>query len=267
MNQTKKFAVIGNPIQHSRSPELHQAFAKKLNITIDYDKIFSEVPAFKTTVFAFFKQGGQGMNVTVPFKEDAFLLCDVLTDRAKAAKAVNTLWSKEGKIYGDNTDGQGLVDAIHALGWSLQGAKILILGAGGATRGVVLPLAHAGAQEIVIANRTLTRATQLVADLKNQVGSTTLNACALDDLAGEFDLVINATSASLSGDALVLPDTLQFSHAYEMAYGKPSTFLAQAEQRGIPYSDGFGMLVGQAIVSFEIWNGCKPNLADFLSLK
>ncbi|WP_092750019.1 shikimate dehydrogenase [Acinetobacter boissieri] len=267
MYQIKQFAVIGNPIEQSRSPELHHAFAKKLNIALRYEKILSEIPLFKATVFDFFKHGGKGMNVTVPFKEDAFLLCDVLTQRAKVAKAVNTLWSKDGKIYGDNTDGQGLVDAIHALNWSLKDVKILILGAGGATRGVVLPLAHAGATEIVIANRTYARAAQLVEDLQDFVTPTSIKACDLAHLSGKFDLVINATSASLSGDALILPDALQFSHAYEMAYGKPSTFLAQAEQRGIPYSDGFGMLVGQAIVSFEIWNGCKPNLADFLNLK
>lgn len=128
MSQSKKFAVIGNPIEQSRSPELHHAFAKKLNIALHYDKIFAEKPAFKSKVLDFFKHGGTGMNVTVPFKEDAFLLCDALTERAQAAKAVNTLWTKQGEIYGDNTDGQGLVDAIHTLGWSLKQSKILILG-------------------------------------------------------------------------------------------------------------------------------------------
>ncbi|MBF7683822.1 shikimate dehydrogenase [Acinetobacter sp. B5B] len=268
MSHIKKFAVIGNPIEQSRSPELHQAFAKKENISLTYDKIYAEKSEFKSMVYDFFTHHGVGMNVTVPFKEDAFALCDVLSDRAQAAKAVNTLWSKDGLIYGDNTDGQGLVDAIHALGWPLAHAKILILGAGGATRGVVLPLAQAGATQIVIANRTYARAAQLVCDLKALITpSTILTACPIDQISGQYDLVINATSASLSGDTLTLPKDLQFNYAYEMAYGKASSFLTHAQQRGIAYSDGFGMLVGQAIVSFEIWNGCKPKLTDFLDLK
>ena len=204
------------------------------------------------------------MNVTVPFKEQAFAKCAVLTERAKIAKAVNTLWMQDGKLHGDNTDGQGLVDAIHALDWNLTNTNILIIGAGGATRGVIYPLMHAGAKKIVIANRTLARAEQLVSDLKDAVPQAELQAIALTDLAGEFDLVINATSASLSGDALVLPEALQFQYAYEMAYGKPSSFLDQAKVRSVPTSEGFGMLVGQAIESFSIWNGVKPNLKDFL---
>lgn len=165
------------------------------------------------------------MNVTVPFKEQAFAQCQVLTERAKIAKAVNTPWMKDGILHGDNTDGQGLVEAIRALDWTLENTDILIIGAGGATRGVIYPLVQAGVKKIVIANRTLSRAEQLVADLKDAVPQAELRAIALTDLAGEFDIVINATSASLSGDALVLPEALQFKHAYEMAYGKPSTFL------------------------------------------
>jgi len=129
---------------------------------------------------------------------------------------------------------------------------------------VVYPLVQAGVKKIVIANRTLARAEQLVADLKDAVPQATLAAVSLEDLSGEFDLVINATSASLSGDALVLPETLQFKYAYEMAYGKPSSFLDQAKARGLPTSEGYGMLVGQAIESFSIWNGVKPALKDFL---
>lgn len=204
------------------------------------------------------------MNVTVPFKEEAFALCDVLTERAKIAKAVNTLWRENDQLYGDNTDGQGLVAAITALGWPLKNSQILIIGAGGATRGVIYPLAQAGARKIVIANRTLSRAEQLVQDLQQAVPQTTLQAMALNELSGNFDLVINATSASLTGEALVLPESLSFHYAYEMAYGKASSFLDQAKARGVKYADGYGMLVGQAIESFSIWHGVKPELQDFL---
>ena len=261
---SKQFAVVGHPIEQSRSPELHHAFAKKTGIDLNYTKRLAPLDGFEANIKAFFAEGGIGMNVTVPFKEQAFAQCQVLTERAKIAKAVNTLWMQDGKLHGDNTDGQGLVDAIKAQDWNLDNTDILIIGAGGATRGVVYPLVQAGVKKIVIANRTLARAEQLVADLKDAVPQATLAAISLDDLAGEFDLVINATSASLSGDALVLPESLQFKHAYEMAYGKPSSFLDQAKARGIPTSEGYGMLVGQAIESFSIWNGVKPALKDFL---
>lgn len=260
----KQFAVVGNPIEQSRSPELHHAFAEKTGVDLVYRKRLAPLDGFETNIREFFAEGGVGMNVTVPFKEQAFALCDVLSERAKTAKAVNTLWMQDGQLYGDNTDGQGLVDAIRALNWNLDNTEILIIGAGGATRGVIYPLVQAGVKKVVIANRTLARAEQLVADLQQAVPQAELSAIGLDALAGEFDIVINATSASLSGDALILPDALQFQHAYEMAYGKPSSFLEQAKARQIPTSEGFGMLVGQAIESFSIWNGVKPDLKDFL---
>ena len=261
---TKQFAVIGNPIEQSRSPELHHAFAAKTGVDLNYKKILAPLDGFENTAKDFFEQGGAGMNVTVPFKEQAFVLCDQLTERARIAKAVNTLWMQDGKLFGDNTDGQGLVAAIQALGWNLADSRILILGAGGATRGVIYPLMQAGAKQIVIANRTLARAQQLVEDLKEAVPQAELQAIGLDQLSGEFDVVINATSASLTGDTLQLPETLLFHHAYEMAYGKSSSFLDQAQARQVPSTDGFGMLVGQAIEAFSIWNGVKPELKDFL---
>lgn len=260
----KQFAVIGNPIEQSRSPELHHAFAQSLGIELDYQKRLAPLDGFEQSMQQFFDAQGLGLNVTVPFKEQAYARCDVLTERAKIAKAVNTLWRVDGQLYGDNTDGQGLVDAIKALDWPLQHSKILIIGAGGATRGVIYPLAQAGAKKIVIANRTVERATQLVADLQPAVAGTTLSACGLDQLQGEFDLVINATSASLSGDALLLPQALQFNFAYEMAYGKASSFLEQAQLRGVAHSDGYGMLVGQAVEAFAIWHGVRPALKQFL---
>jgi shikimate dehydrogenase len=264
---TRQFAVVGNPIEHSRSPELHQAFAKTSGIDLHYSKRLAPLDGLTANINEFFAQGGTGLNVTVPFKEQAYILCNVLTPRAQVARAVNTLWQQDGKLHGDNTDGQGLVDALNALGWPLQQAKILILGAGGATRGVMLPLAQAGASYIVIANRTLSRAQQLINDVQPFINTAQLSAIALDNLTGQFDLIINATSASLTGETLQLPPALHFQHAYEMAYGKPSSFLDQATQRGVPSSDGFSMLVGQAIEAFYIWNGVKPALNDFLSLK
>ena len=230
----KQFAVIGHPIEQSRSPELHHAFAKKVGIELQYAKRLAPLDGFEQSMHDFFsKENGVGMNVTVPFKEQAFAACHVLTERAKIAKAVNTLWMEDGKLHGDNTDGQGLVAAILALDWTLQDSQILIIGAGGATRGVIYPLVQAGAKKIVIANRTVARAEQLVADLKDAVPQAELAAIGLDQLEGNFDLVINATSASLTGDALILPEQLQFKAAYEMAYGKVSSFLEQAQARGV----------------------------------
>ena len=260
----KQFAVIGNPIEQSRSPELHHAFAEKTGIKLNYVKRFAEIDAFEASVADFFRHNGSGMNVTIPFKERAFAVCEQLSERAKIAKAVNTLWIEDGKLHGDNTDGQGLVEAIKALDWSLNNTEILIIGAGGATRGVIYPLVQAGAKKIVIANRTRSKAENLVDDLKHAVPEATLEACGLDQLKGQFDIVINATSASLSGDALILPDNLRFNHAYEMAYGKPSSFIEQAKARGVPTSEGYGMLVGQAIEAFGIWHGLKPDLKDFI---
>lgn len=261
---SKQFAVVGNPIEQSRSPELHHAFAEKTGISLQYSKRLAPIDGFEANIHEFFNAGGIGLNVTIPFKEQAFAQCAVLTERAKIAKAVNTLWVQDGQLHGDNTDGQGLVDAIHALDWNLKNTDILIIGAGGATRGVIYPLVKAGVKKIIIANRTLARAEQLVSDLKNAVPEAELQAISLSDLSGDFDIVINATSASLSGDAFVLPESLQFKYAYEMAYGKPSSFIDQAKARGVPTSEGFGMLVGQAIESFSIWNDIKPNLKDFI---
>lgn len=143
----KQFAVVGNPIEQSRSPELHHAFAEKTGVDLVYRKRLAPLDGFEANIREFFAEGGVGMNVTVPFKEQAFALCDVLSERAKTAKAVNTLWMQDGQLHGDNTDGQGLVDAIRALNWNLDNTEILIIGAGGATRGVIYPLVQAGVKK------------------------------------------------------------------------------------------------------------------------
>lgn len=264
---TAQFAVIGNPIAHSRSPELHQAFAARMQVSLQYHRLLAELDDFSNSVQTFFADpNAVGMNVTVPFKEQAYQLCKVLTQRAQIAQAVNTLWMQNGVLHGDNTDGLGLVAALQALNMPLQKATVLILGAGGATRGVIAPLFEAGVTRIDIANRTLSRAQQLIQDLQPFLPTAQLQALDLENLAGSYDLVINATSASLTGAAFNLPTALHFSHAYEMAYGKPSAFLAAAQARGAITADGYSMLVGQAIESFAIWHsGLRPNLSDFLT--
>jgi shikimate dehydrogenase len=257
----KHFAVIGNPIAHSRSPDIHHIFGRETGIALSYQKLLAPLDGFTEVMQAFFAGGGDGMNVTVPFKEQAFATAQVLTERAQAAGAVNTLWMADGQLHGDNTDGAGLVNAMLDLGWPLAGARVLILGAGGATRGVILPLVRAGASAITIANRTVSRAEQLVHALQPFTQSVALNACGLDQLTGEFDLVINATSASLSGEGFVLPESLRFGYAYEMAYGKPSQFLDHARARGADCAEGLGMLIGQAAEAFYVWNGVRPSTA------
>lgn len=267
MSNKKRFAVMGNPIAHSKSPEIHQAFGRATQIDLTYDKLLVPLDGFANAVKAFFAQGGDGLNVTVPFKEEAFALCDELTDRAQAAGAVNTLWVEDSLLCGDNTDGSGLVNHLHQLNWPVRDARILIIGAGGATRGVLLPLLEAGVESITVANRTLTRAEQLIADLKTHLLPTQADqssAISLENISGCFDMIINATSASLQDDGFSLSDDLSFKYAYEMAYGKPSQFLVQAEQKGAQISDGLGMLIGQAALAFEDWTGVFPSYPDDL---
>ena len=256
----KHFAVIGNPIAHSRSPEIHQAFARQTGIALSYQKLLAPLDGFAEVVVAFFAGGGFGINVTVPFKEQAFALAEILTERAQAAQAVNTLWIANGRLHGDNTDGIGLVNALLDMDCPFAGTRALILGAGRATRGVILPLIEAGVTELMIANRTIARAEQLIADLKPFTKSTKMTACGLDQLSGKFTLVINATSASLGCAVIQLPDALQFRYAYEMAYGKRSDFIAQAQARGATTADGLGMLVGQAAEAFAVWHGVRPKV-------
>ena len=257
----RQFAVIGNPIAHSLSPLIHQAFGAATGIQLNYERLLSTPEQFATDVMAFFAQGGSGMNATVPFKTQAWALCDGrVTERAGAAQAVNTLYLQDQAIWGDNTDGGGLVSHLQQLGWLQPGCRILLLGAGGATRGVLLPLLDAGAGSITIANRTVQKAHELVRDFSSLTRQP-LQASELSQLAGHYDLVINATSASLQDAGIQLPAALQFDHAYEMAYGKPSAFLEQAQSQGATVSDGLGMLLGQAALAFAIWHGVLPPLS------
>ena len=263
---TQHFIVIGNPIAHSKSPEIHQVFAAQAGIDIRYQRQYcpDDAASFSAVIEAFFHGGGVGANVTVPFKQlayDACLAAGGLSEHAKVAGAVNTLLLKDGALYGDNTDGQGLVNHITRLGWPLDGARVAIIGAGGAARGVILPLIQAGIGQLTIANRSPEKAEALIAELSAANASihklfTTqqaIKSCATAALTGEFDLIINATSIGLSADTLPLADELHCLYAYDMMYGRQLPFLQHFAARSAQTSDGYGMLIGQAALSFQRW--------------
>lgn len=263
---TDRYAVIGHPVAHSLSPDIHAAFARATGQDMRYERLLAPLDGFAQTVARFRAEGGRGANVTVPFKEEAFRLADRLSERARSAGAVNTLRCDQQGLSGDNTDGAGLVaDLGHNLGLELAGRRILLLGAGGAARGVLQPLLQQQPRDLVIANRTGRKAQSLAAM------STGLQASGFDDLRGrQFDVVINATSASLAGEALPLPDGLfaPGALAYDMMYGKgETTFLAWARRHGAARTaDGLGMLVEQAAEAFFLWRGVRPDTAPVLAM-
>lgn len=260
------FAVIGKPIAHSLSPEIHHAFAKHHQISAYYKKILSTERAFTKIVTNFLNNGGHGLNITVPFKQQAYVLCgENITHRAKVARSVNTLFIQNNILYGDNTDGAGLIADLAHLGWNLEEMRVAIVGAGGAARGVVLPLLQAGVRHITIANRTVANAKELVSDIRNYDDNASLRCSTIDALSGEFDLIINATSTGLTGEMLPLSDSLQATYAYDMCYtpkGDFTPFMKQMATRGAEVSDGFGMLIQQAAESFSIWTGTHPNVNE-----
>jgi shikimate dehydrogenase len=265
---TDRYAVFGNPIAHSKSPQIHAAFAAATAQDLRYDALLAPLDGFADAVAEFAAAGGRGANVTVPFKEEAFRLATQLSPRAARAGAVNTLVLTEAGILGDNTDGAGLVhDITHNLTVDLAGKRILLLGAGGAARGVIQPLLAEAPAALHIANRSADKADALAqsfADLAPVSGGS------FSDLAGlQFDVVINATSASLAGEPLPLPAGLFAPGclAYDMMYGKGETpFLAQARLAGAARSaDGLGMLAEQAAEAFLVWRGVRPATADVLA--
>ncbi|MFQ3210080.1 MAG: shikimate dehydrogenase [Colwellia sp.] len=256
-----QYRVFGNPIEHSCSPDIHHIFASKSQQNINYQKQLVDIDDFSNAVANFIHQDGKGANVTVPFKEQALALADELTDRASLAGAVNTLTFKEGKIFGDNTDGEGLVQDLITNNVPLKNSRILLLGAGGAARGVLLPLLAHNPQFIVIANRTVSKADILC----QHFADSRLSALGYQDLEQlSFDVIINATSASLSGHLPPISTSIisQNVVCYDMVYGKDETpFLKWAKEHGaIKVIDGLGMLVGQAAVSFEVWRGVTPKV-------
>ena len=273
---TDRYAVFGNPVGHSLSPRIHALFAAQTGQDLRYEAILAPRDAFASAVAAFRAAGpdpARGANVTVPFKEEAFRLATRHTARAEAAGAVNTLcFRDDGTILGDNTDGAGLVrDIEHNLGVRLAGQRLLVLGAGGAARGAMLPLLLAGPERLVVANRTVDKAERLAAAFARLPGcalTTKPAAAGFDALGGEgFDVVINATSAGLEGAALPLPDSAFAGRAlaYDMVYGRDTAFMAQARAAGCRVSDGLGMLVEQAGEAFFVWRGMRPDTAAVLA--
>ncbi len=270
---TDLYAVIGNPIEHSKSPQIHEAFARQTSQVIEYKRIFCELGAFTETARAFRAQGGKGVNITVPFKHEAFALATQRSVRAEQAGAVNVLSFHADGISGDNTDGAGLVrDITVNLAYALRGKAILLLGAGGASFGVAGPLLAALPRALVIANRTVNKAEALVQRFFKFAGDCAISASSYAELAGKnFDVVINATSAGLSGDMPALPENLFAPQAlaYDMVYGKSTPFMRFAQARGAPglqIADGLGMLVEQAAESFLIWRGVRPESAPVIKM-
>ena len=269
---TDRYAVIGNPIGHSKSPAIHASFARQTGQDIVYEALLAPVDDFSGAVRAFIAAGGRGANVTVPFKEDAFRLVVRRTPRAELAGAVNTLLFSEQEIVGDNTDGAGLVrDLSINLGFKLKGRRILLLGAGGAARGALGPLLAAQPAALVIANRTVGKAVDLARQFAGVSTGVGVVGCAYPELAEQtFDLVINATSSSLSGELPPLPPGIfaAGSLAYDMMYGQGRTrFMVFAQEQGAArLADGLGMLVEQAAEAFFVWRGVRPDAVPVMAL-
>jgi shikimate dehydrogenase len=259
-----QYAVIGNPIAHTKSPRIHALFAAQTGQDMRYEALLAPFDDFAATAREFAAGGGRGANVTVPFKEEAYQLATTLSERARAAGAVNTLTFAGAEIRGDNTDGTGLVrDLRHNLGVGIAGKRVLLLGAGGAARGVILPLLDERPAQLVIANRTVEKAVAVAKAF------SVCEGCGLDALDGRgFDIVVNATSAALTGG---VPPRLTFTFApgalaYDMVYGRETDFLRQATAAGATTADGLGMLVEQAAEAFAIWRGVRPDTAPVLAV-
>lgn len=257
-----RYAVIGHPVKHSLSPEIHLLFAEQTHQFIQYDKIESPLDKFTETVAEFIKGGGEGFNITVPFKHAAYELADELDDSAKCCGSVNTVQLKNNKLIGYNTDGVGLlIDLKKNLKCILKNKRILLIGAGGAAQGVLPHLIDEQPEQIIVVNRTLEKAKAMIARFQ----SSYLTACSFLELAEQsFDLVINATTSSLSSIELPLPNTIfsEQSLSYDMMYHRdgPTAFVKWSLETGADRAaDGFGMLIEQAARAFKIWRGVYPD--------
>lgn len=269
-NDVDRYAVFGNPIKHSRSPQIHAAFAEQTGQHLSYRAQLVELGGFAAAAREFFKGGGKGCNITVPFKLDAYAFADELSGRARRAGAVNTLaLQSDGSIYGDNTDGIGIArDIDQNLVWEINGKRLLVVGAGGAVRGILEPLLRHHPGLLVIANRTVEKAQQLAREFSD-LGD--VRACGFDALKGnQFDLVINATSTGLRGESLPLPSNLLAEDCccYDMSYGaEPTPFMRWAAcEAAWAVADGLGMLVEQAAEAFCIWRGVRPQTRPVIEM-
>jgi len=267
------YAVFGNPIAHSQSPQIHEQFARRSNQDLTYVRIQPEPDQFSTMLSAFFQMGGKGANITVPFKLEAYAQCQQLTPRAKLAGAVNTIWQENGHLVGDNTDGVGLVRDLRSQGIELKNKRILIVGAGGASRGIIGPIAQELPSSLIITNRTVGKAEELVVAFKELTNSIAVDirAWPLSQLEQEnllpVDLVMNASASGLdrqsplselAAKSVFRPNCF----AYDLLYGKTTPFIQQALERGCRVSDGLGMLVEQAAEAFVLWRKLNIELLD-----
>ena len=261
---TDKYCVIGNPIAHSKSPEIHPVFARQTGQDLVYERCLAPLDGFAATVERLVAEGYRGANVTLPFKIEAAKVCTRLEERARTAGAVNTLVFANGEIVGDNTDGPGLVaDITRNAGVAITGKRILLLGAGGAARGALLPFIGQGPREIVIANRTVATADKLARDFGGY--GVPVSASGFGEVAGSFDIVVNATSGSLAGEVPPVPASVfgTGTLALDMMYGnRPTVFMEVAAGHGAAVRDGLGMLVEQAAEAFAIWRGVRPDTAE-----
>jgi shikimate dehydrogenase len=271
---TDRYAIVGNPVAHSKSPLIHAEFARRTGQDIDYERLLAPLDGFAATVEAFARAGGKGLNVTVPFKVEAFALATGCTERARLAKAVNTLKRVGDRWHADNTDGAGLVhDLVENLGIGVAGRRIAVLGAGGAAHGILGPILAARPAALVIANRTPAKAAALADDFA-PLGPVT--AVAPQDLEGStFDVVINATSFGMrEGDPGLAPCPASIfaagSFAYDLVYARadaPTPFVRFAQESGAAdAADGLGMLIEQAAESFHLWRGVRPDTTSMFTL-
>jgi shikimate dehydrogenase len=269
MTKIDKYAVFGNPIKHSKSPAIHEAFAQQSDQAMRYRAVRVNLDGFAAAANNFFDQGGSGLNITLPFKREAYEFAQQCSERAQRAGAVNTLLkSPDGAVLGDNTDGIGLVrDMIANLGWTINGLRVLVLGAGGAVRGVLEPLLREHPGEILVVNRTAGRATELAGEFTD-LGPIEGGAYSL---IGErqFDLIINGSSGGLKGEMPDLPSSVltERSCCYDMVYGaQPTVFMRWAAQHTAwAVADGLGMLVEQAAESFFLWRRVRPETGPVIS--
>ncbi len=257
----KYCAVFGNPIEQSKSPIIHQNFAKQFAIELQYDKVLSTPELFEQEVKAFFDNSGLGLNITAPFKQQAFAMADRLSEKAKLAGAVNTLYIEEGELVGDTTDGRGLVTDLLFNGVELKGKSILLLGAGGAARGCVKDLLEQNPAQLIVCNRTYSKAEEIV----NAISDIRCEAASFDRADDiNADIIINSTSCSLTNDILAVSANI-FSSAevvYDMSYKDQTTSFnkwAKDNNPDVKIIDGLGMLIEQAAESFNIWHGKQPN--------